>query len=364
MLLKCIDIIWLPSTTMPKQSAPSQENPKTSARKSWKNTATIKDVARVTGLSAMTVSRALNTPELVRPETIKKIQEAIEQTGYIPNLLAGGLVSKRSRLIAAVVPQLNNAMFVDTLQSLGDELGAHGYQLLLAMSGHPNACEEDLISAILSRRPEGIVLTGVNHTEQTRRQLASANIPVVETWDLTPTPIDILVGFSHEKIGEAIAEYLLKKGYRRFALIGASDERGSLRQKGLTSFLNKYGIMDIPTSLVPAPSSLEFGRRGLKELLEAGHQPEVVICSSDAYALGVLIEANARGIAVPGQLAIMGFGDLDLSASAYPALSTVHIDKREMGIKAARALIARIEGKPLKDTSVDVGFRLIEREST
>ena len=325
---------------------------------------TLKDVARVAGLAPITVSRVLNTPHLVRPETIARVREAVELTGYIPNLLAGGLASKRSRLVAAIVPQLYNAMFVETVQGLGDQLAASGYHLLLTLSEHSLQREGELVSAILSRQPDGIVLFGITHAPETRKRLLSAAVPVVETWDLTPTPIDMLVGFSHQKIGEAIARYLYGKGYRRFGLVWADDERALLRRDGLESVLNALGLTGIPACMVPIPTTFELGRQGLRTLLESNHSLDVIVCSSDALAQGVLTEAIVRGIAVPQQLAIMGFGDLNFSAHTSPSISSIHIDKRAIGIQAANALLARIEGRPLEERIIDVGFKLIERETT
>ncbi len=325
---------------------------------------TLKDVARVSGLSPITVSRALSRPEIVRPETVARVRAAVELTGYIQNLLAGGLASKRSRLVAAVVPQLSNAMFAETIQGLGDQLAAHGYHLLLSLSEYSTLREGELVSTILSRKPDGIVLTGINHATETRKKLLSAGVPVVETWDLTPTPIDMLVGFSHQKIGETIGRYLLGKGYRRFGLVWADDERAAIRRKGLESVLNEHGIGPIPACLEPLQTTLELGRRGLKALLDSGQSFDVIVCSSDALAQGVLTEARVRGISVLGQLAVMGFGDLDFAAHTSPAISSIHIDKRAIGIQAANALLARIEGRPLEEKIIDVGFSLIERETT
>jgi LacI family transcriptional regulator, gluconate utilization system Gnt-I transcriptional repressor len=325
---------------------------------------TLKDVARVAGLSPITVSRALNNPGVVRPETIARVREAVELTGYIPNLLAGGLASKRSRLIAAIVPQLFNAMFVETIQGLGDRLAADSYHLLLSLSEYSPHREGELVSAILSRQPDGIVLFGINHESETRKRLLSAHIPVVETWDLTPTPLDMLVGFSHEKIGETIARYLYGKGYRRFGLVWADDERAGVRRRGLEAVLAEHGITGIPACIVPLPATLELGRHGLKTLLETNESFDVIVCSSDALAQGVLTEAAVRQIAVPRQMAIMGFGDLNFSAHTFPSISSVHIDKRAIGIQAANALLARIEGRPVKEKIIDVGFELIERETT
>ncbi|THC46313.1 GntR family transcriptional regulator [Massilia sp. Mn16-1_5] len=325
---------------------------------------TLKDVARLAGLSPITVSRALHNPKLVKPETIERVKEAAASIGYIPNMLAGSLASKRSRLIAAVVPQLFNSMFAETVQALGDELAAHGYQLLLSVSNYSAQNEEEAVSAILSRQPDGVVLTGISHLQSVRKKLLASRVPVVETWDLTPTPLDMLVGFSHTDIGETIGRYLLDKGYRRFGLVWANDERAAVRRKGLEAALRRAGLPPPPAHMVPVPANLALGRQGLRALLERHPDLDVIVCSSDALAQGVLTEASVRGIAVPGQLGIMGFGDFDFAGHTSPPISSVYVDKRAIGIQAARALLARIEGRPLEDNIIDVGFSLMEREST
>ncbi len=345
-------------------SNPPKNSDETAQAGHWPNSATLKDVARVAGLSPITVSRALNTPEVVRPETIKKVREAVERTGYIPNALAGGLASRRSKLVAAIVPQLYNAMFADTVQGLGDQLSANGYQLLLSFSNYLPEREDELVSAILSRRPDGIVLTGINHTQALRKKLLSASIPVVETWDLTPTPIDMLVGFSHEKIGDGIGRYLLDKGYRHFGLVSADDQRAQVRSKALVDVLRQHGITDVPMSQLPTPTTLASGRNGYQALLKTGKEFDVIVCSSDLLAQGVMTEAAMQGVPIPSRLAVMGFGDFEFSAHIFPALSTIHIDKRKIGELAAQALLARIEGKPQTEQVVDVGFELMERGTT
>ncbi len=349
----------MPISDSSNKGAPASRN-----TGNWPNSVTLKDVAHVAGLSPITVSRALHNPELVRPETIEKVREAVARTGYIPNALAGGLASRRSRLIAAIVPQLYNAMFADAVQGLGDRLATSGYQLLLSFSNHSLEREEELVSAILSRRPDGIVLTGINHTQELRRKLLSAGIPVVETWDLTPTPIDMLVGFSHEKIGNEIGRYLLGKGYRHFGVVCANDQRALVRNKGLLDVLQQEGIIDVQASLLPTPTTLTLGRRGLLELLATGKEFDVIVCSSDLIAQGVMIEAAAQGITVPSRLAVMGFGDFEFAGHLSPALSTIHIEKHRIGELAASALLARIEGRAPDENIVDVGFRLVARGTT
>ena len=217
---------------------------------------TLDDVARSAGLSSMTVSRALNTPQLVRPKTVEKVMQAVQATGYIPNALAGGLASRRSKLVAVVVPQINNNMFVDTIQALSDTLAARGYHMLLCVAGYSRQTEAELVATLLSRRPDGVVLTGIQHAPALKKTILNAATPVVEIWDLTPTPLDMLVGFSHEKVGETIGEYLLEKGYRRPGLLWAGDARATLRKQGLCARLAKNGLDDAPQVEVPLPASL------------------------------------------------------------------------------------------------------------
>ena len=221
------------------------------------------DVAKVAGVSAITASRALNTPDLVSPATLHRIRQAIERTGYVPNMLAGGLASSRSRLVAALVPTIAGPVFLETIQALTEALAAAGYQLMLGQSGYTGSREDALLDAIIGRRPDGIVLTGIMHSPGGRKRLLAAGIPVVETWDLTPTPIDMLVGFSHDRVGTAVAEFLHAKGRRRLAIITADDHRAGLRRNAFVEAAVRLGSGNIPVAVVPAPTTLGSGRRGL-----------------------------------------------------------------------------------------------------
>ncbi|SNS57978.1 transcriptional regulator, LacI family [Noviherbaspirillum humi] len=325
---------------------------------------TLKDVAKVAGVSPMTVSRALNRPEIVRADTVALVQKAVKLTGYIPNQLAGALTGGRTRLVAAIVPHISNSIFVETVQALSDRLWQDGYQLLLGLSGYPASREDDLITAILSRRPDGIVLTGIGHSQDTRIKILSTGIPVVEIWDLTPTPLDMVIGFSHVRIGEAIAHDLLKRGYRRYGLLCADDERSLIRQQSIADTLKQQGISAIHAQVGRAPSTFQLGREGLARLLDEGNRFDVLVCGSDAIAQGALAEAQARAMRVPKDLAVMGFGDFDFSAHTHPSLSTVRIEKKAIGIQAAEALLARAVGRALERKVIDVGFELVARAST
>src|SRR3982751_2416238 len=190
---------------------------------------TLHDVARLAGVAPITASRALNTPDRVSADVLEKVSDAVRRTGYVPNRLAGGLASARSRLVAAVVPTIAGPVFLQTVQSLTAALAESGYQLMLGQSGYTDSREDALLEAIIGRRPDGIVLTGVVHSATGRKRLMAAGIPVVETWDLTPTPIDMLVGFSHVDVGRSVANFLHGKGRRRLAVVAGDDERSARR---------------------------------------------------------------------------------------------------------------------------------------
>ena len=324
---------------------------------------TLHDVARLAGVAAMTVSRALNTPGRVSPEVLERVGAAVRRSGYVPNRLAGGLASARSRLVAAVVPTLSGPVFTPTVEALTAALAGQGYQLILGQSGYAESREDALLEAIIGRRPDGIVLTGILRSAEGRRRLAAANIPVVETWDLTPTPIDMLVGFSHERIGQAVAKFLHARGRRRLAVVAGDDDRSLRRHAAFREGARVLGLADVASVVVPAPTTLRSGRAALAELMGNGAGVDAVFCSSDLLALGVLTEARARGVAVPSQLAVVGFGDNEFAADLEPALTTVHVDGAAIGRQAARFIVERAEGRAVAERVVDLGFSIVERAS-
>lgn len=296
---------------------------------------TLVDVAKLAGVSPITVSRALGRPEVVRPATRRRVQEAVRATGYVPNLAAGALASSRSRLVAIFLPTIANSIFADTVQALTERLAECGYQTLLGLTGYDPQQEEVLLEAVLGRRPDGIVLTGTEHTRASRERLARVGIPVVEAWDLCPKPLDMLVGLSHEQVGQAVARYLLGKGYRRISVLSLDDPRGLRRYRSLAQTLAQSGVDPLAAEVLPAPATLAVGRAGLARLLQAGNAGEVVVCSSDS------------------------------AAHSHPPLTTVRIDGTRIGRAIAEALLARIaEPAPARQPlRLDVGFEVVERGS-
>jgi LacI family gluconate utilization system Gnt-I transcriptional repressor len=323
----------------------------------------ITDVAASAGVSPITVSRVFNAPQTVAPETLLRVRQAVQELGYVPNRLAGGLSSAKSRLIAAIVPTVAHSLFSETVQIFSDTMSRAGYQVLLGLSGYSDEDEDQLLDAVLSRRPEGVLLTGVAHTATLRERLLKIGIPIVETWDMTEHPIDMLVGFSHYRIGVAVAERFIARGARHLALVSANDARALARRRGFIDTLRAQGRDATAEVLVTPPSSVALGRDALGQILAQCPAVDAVFCSSDLLALGVVSQARKLGIAIPGRMAVCGFGDLDFAADTTPALTTVRVDGKRIGATAARCLIERLGGAEGK-TVVDVGFEVVERETS
>ena len=324
---------------------------------------TLHDVARLAGVSPITASRAINKPEQVSPELLKKVEDAVARTGYVPNRMAGGLASSRSKLIAAVVPSTVISVFNETIEALNNSLFDAGYQLMLGQSAYSADREELLLDSVIGRRPDGIFLTGVMQPGKGRTRLMASGIPVVETWDLTPTPIDMLIGFSHADIGLAVAKYLMEKGRRQLAVIRAGDERADRRTVAFMAAVLEAGLPKPYIVNVGSERSIRSGRQAMAEILSKAPKSDAVFCSSDLLALGALTEARAQKISVPNQIAVMGFGDVPFVADMLPALSTVRINGGKIGELAAQYLMDRAEGRMIAEPIVNVGFSIIERDT-
>ena len=327
--------------------------------------ATLDDVAKVAKVSPITVSRVINRPELVSEKTAKKVRSAIRKTGYVPNMLAGALVSQRSRLVIVVVPNIANRAFVDTITELGQRLAAARYQLLLSQSDLNASGESELIDAILARRPDGIVLTRRLQSAESRAKLVARGVPVVETWELADDPIDTVVGSSHEAVGQAMAGHIVERGYRQVGLVWSDDDRATRRRQACVATLAQAGVGIVATEFEKVPVNMGNGREAMARLLAAGVKMDAVICSIDLLAQGVMAEAQAQGLRVPEDVAVMGFGNLEFAAHTHPRLSTVNVDGARIGLRTAELLLQRIDGSLGRGEQVeDVGFNLMAREST
>lgn len=324
------------------------------------------DVARMAGVARVTVSRVLSEPDSVAPATREAVQAAIQALGYVPNLNAGALASRRSRIVGALVPTLSNAWFADTLDGLTETLDAQGYQLLLGQTRYDPRTEQKLVDAFLGRGVDALVLTGTERPEALRQQLRRAAIPVVECWDLCDDPIDTVVGFSNVHAGRAAADYLLARGRRHLAFVGADEPRSNKRLQGFTEAVQAWpGAAPVQVRRVRPPSSLRDGVSSMASLLSDTPRLDALFCSNDTLALGALACCRQQGLAVPDQVGVLGFSDLPLAELSVPALSSLHIDSRRMGQRVGEVVAARLTRQPRQpdDQRLDLGFSIIERQS-
>ncbi len=202
---------------------------------------TLSAVAKLAGVSSITVSRVVRLPDLVAPQTRGRVEAAMRELGYVPNLVAGSLASSRTSSIGVLVPTIANSIFADTVQGLSDELEPRGYAVILAQSRYDAAREDRMLAALLSRRPEAIIMVGSPATEDGARLLRRAGIPVVETWDLPVTPIDAVAGFSNYAAGAAVARHLVAQGRQNLAFIGGDDPRATRRWLGFKEAASEAG---------------------------------------------------------------------------------------------------------------------------
>jgi LacI family gluconate utilization system Gnt-I transcriptional repressor len=329
----------------------------------------IRQVARLAGVSPMTVSRVLSSPQLVAPETLLRVQAIIDSLGYVPNRVAGSLSSNRSSVVALIVPSLRNALYAETMQGMSDVLGREGFQLMISDSGYSLDEEERLIRACIAQRVCGLVLHNTTHTPQAVQMIKNSGIPCVETGNLCAEPVDMAVSYSNYAAGKAIAEHLADLGYKHigFASLRVSlSDRLRERRRGFLAGLRARRLkVDAALSLEVGPG-LQSGAQAVAQLLDSKLPLDAVFFAGDVLGAGALIECLRRGIAVPHQLAVAASDDNELMQNMLPALTTVRFPRYQIGVRSAelildRALQRRAITSPVRE---DLGFEVIQRGST
>ena len=341
-----------------------------------KRCVTMADVAARVGVSKMTVSRALARSEHSGRSASQalrlRILQVCKEMGYVIDQTARTFSSKRSGFIAALIPALNNSNFSDTAHGLAAAVEGSGLQVLLGYTDYDMQTEERLLRAMLTRRPEGVVLTGGSHTPAARKLLESAGVPVVETWDLVADPIDHTVGFSNAEATAELVRHLHAKGYRRIGFLGGVpeiDARGADRRRGFEGAMKALGLSPKRIlSVGQAPVSMAHGAQGVAQMMQRWPDMQALVCVSDHPAFGALMECQRRGWAVPERLAIAGFGGFEVAAACHPQLTTVAVDCIGIGRAAGQLLLRAIEaarnGQRLPAETVMTPFRVEMRGST
>ncbi len=326
----------------------------------------MKDVAAHAKLSAMTVSRALRSPEQVSEETLHRVQQAVKELAYVPNRLAGGLKAPgRSQLAAAIIPSVRDSLFAATLQGITETLRVKGINLMLGGSGYALEDEESLIAAFLTHRPCGLLLHNTKHSPFARQLLRGAGVPIVETGDLTRRPIDLVVSYSNFDAAKTMAQYLLQR-YDRVAFVGqiaAQSERAKERQRGYRAALKDAGRPVDNALIIETQGGYENGAQSLTQLMQIKPKVDAIFFAGDVLVIGAMLECNRRGWDVPRQIAIAGFDDWEIARQFETSITTLQIPRYEIGRRAAELLLRRLDGDQGAIPPIDVGFHIIERRS-
>lgn len=324
----------------------------------------IEEVARLARVSPITVSRALRSPQMVSAVRRERIMKAVEETGYFSNPHAKALKSGKSDIVAAFVSNILSEQFSLAVEGLSDVLEPAGFQVALGRTSYSYRRETTLIRSLTAMRPAGVFITGVMELESNRAFLRNMGIPVMESWALARDPIDMLVGFSNADGARMVAKHFARKGYRKVAFIGRSGGRGMLRLNSFAEHCEQLGLKLCQRISRDAVSGVPEGREAMRDLLGERADIEAVFCASDLLAVGALLEARGRGLGVPGDIAIAGFGDSTLAEEITPGLTTVAADTRRLGEIAGQMLLERLQGRKIEQDIRHVPLRLIERGST
>ncbi len=323
----------------------------------------IEEVARMAGVSIITVSRALRKPDIVSEKTRAKVAEAVRATGFSLNPHASALRTGRSNVVAVFLSSTASQQFLRAADAFAQVLEAEGFEVVLARTSYSYEREIQLTHSLTQVRPAGVFITGVLEQELHRAMFARLGIPTVESWAYTDTPIDMLVGMSNTDATVAMTRYLVDKGYRRIAFIGRATGRGRIRHIAFQQECARLGAEHMGSILLPTVRSQDDGRSAFGQLMQMC-KPDAVFCTNDLLACGALIEARARGMRIPEDIAIAGFGDNDLMRELPPGITTVTADSAEIGRLAGQMLAARLAGTGPAEPRVLLPMMLIERGST
>lgn len=307
---------------------------------------TLDDVARTAGVSTATVSRCLNSPERVVEQTRQRVMSAVEQLGYTPNFGARVMAAKRTFTIGAIIPTMENAIFARCLQAFQEVLHARGYTLLVASSAYQPEIEAEQVKALVARGADGLLLIGSDRDRSIYRYLQSRAIPVLSAWAYTANGDQTTVGFDNLQSMRALAQKVIDFGHKRIGLISGvtqGNDRAKDRIAGLREAMRDNGLNDRDLTIIETPYEVENGAVALQSLMKLVPRPSVVMCGNDVLAVGALRGAREMGLNVPEDVSITGFDDIELARIVTPQITTVHVPHREMGRRAAEALIDMVE---------------------
>lgn len=306
-----------------------------------KRTLTLRDVSEASGVSEMTVSRVLRNRGDVSEATRDRVLEAARRLGYVPNKIAGALASQRVNLVAVIVPSLSNLVFPEVLSGISEELEDSGLQPVFGVTNYSPEREEAVLYEMLSWRPSGVIVAGLEHSPAARAMLENAGIPIVEIMDVDGVAIDSVVGISHKRAGLEMARAIVKAGYRRIGFLGTKmpdDHRARKRLEGFEAGLREAGIELADREFYSGGSALLKGREMTEAVLKRTPDLDFLYYSNDMIGAGGLLWCLEQGLDVPGKIGLAGFNGVDLLDGLPRRLATMDACRREIGRQAAEII--------------------------
>ena len=306
---------------------------------------TLRDVSQASGVSEMTVSRVLRNRGDVSQNTRDKVLLAAKQLGYVPNKIAGALASQRVNLVAVIIPSLSNMVFPEVMTGISEVLETTDLQPVVGVTDYLPEKEERVLYEMLSWRPSGVIIAGLEHSETSAMMLKASGIPVVEIMDIDGSPVDAMVGISHRRAGREMAVSILKAGYRKIGFLGTKmplDHRARKRFEGFTEALAKSGVEVTDQEGYSGGSALVKGREMTQELLRRNPNLDFLYFSNDLIGAGGLLYLIEKGISIPNQIGLAGFNGVELLKGLPRQLATMDACRSEIGRKAAEMIVQQV----------------------
>ena len=307
---------------------------------------TLDDVAKVAGVSTATVSRCLNTSEMVSEKSRVKVMQAVELLGYTPNFGARAMAAKRTFTIGAIIPTMENAIFARGLQAFQEALHEKGYTLLVSSTAYRPDVEAEQIKSLIARGADGLLLIGYARDQAIYDYLDRRRIPTLLAWSFHAENAQPAIGFDNRASMHALATTVLDMGHRHVAVISgivAGNDRAEGRLQGIKDGFVTHGLDPEQIPVIETPYEIENGANAFEQLMQNPKRPTVVMCGNDVLAVGAMQRAHEMGLRVPEDVSVTGFDDIELARIVTPQLTTVHVPHREMGRRAADALIKMVE---------------------
>jgi len=309
---------------------------------------TLRDVSEESGVSEMTVSRVLRNRGDVSEATRKKVQEAAKRMGYVPNKIAGALASSQVNLVAVIIPSLSNMVFPEVMTGISEVLDNTDLQPVVGVTNYRPEREEDVLYEMLSWRPSGVIIAGLEHSDASRAMLRASGIPVVEIMDVDGEAVDSVVGISHRRAGREMANAIVKQGYERIGFLGTKmplDFRARKRFEGFTEALAKTGLEVVAQEFYEGGSALVKGREMTEAILSRDPDLDFLYYSNDMIGAGGLLYCLEKGMDVPGRIGLAGFNGVEFLRGLPKQLATMDAGRAEIGRAAAQIIVDRTTGK-------------------